>query len=170
MASFLVSCHFSKSLNKATLLMAATSFLITEEDPILPVQQLLNDDTLLRILPNDKKEIVQCLDGTYLDKSTLTCKFENLRPPQVLVGISPQVRPHSAHPHPDMCPSGRIGDFENPENCRSFVSCGASGAYLVHCAENLLYNEVLNQCDWPKESVCCEFKEKNSSRLLQNAE
>ncbi|XP_018562397.1 uncharacterized protein LOC108904361 [Anoplophora glabripennis] len=140
----------------ASILVAIVSgFTITNEDPILPIQQILDDNSFLRTFPNNEQEIVKCPEGTHLDKSSYICHFDE-------ASSGKPISPFG------VCSSG-IGDFSNPESCRTFVSCGPSGDFTVTCSANLLYNEVTKKCDWPTKAGCCEYVEYNSSRLVQNS-
>ncbi|KAJ8937748.1 hypothetical protein NQ314_011732 [Rhamnusium bicolor] len=52
---------------------------------------------------------------------------------------------------------------------KSFILCGAAGNFVMDCPANLLFNGLKNYCDYPRSAGCCEFIEKNSSRLVQNS-
>ncbi len=42
----------------------------------------------------------------------------------------------------------------NPKNCSSYFSCVNGLAILMFCPDGLIFNAVLDVCDWPSEGDC----------------
>ncbi|KAK8748313.1 hypothetical protein OTU49_016069 [Cherax quadricarinatus] len=42
----------------------------------------------------------------------------------------------------------------NPDDCRAFCECSAGTAYIFLCDPGLLYNDVLEMCDWADDVDC----------------
>ncbi|KAJ8937747.1 hypothetical protein NQ314_011731 [Rhamnusium bicolor] len=92
----------------ASMLVASTRcYVITNEDPVFPTQEILNDNSFIRRLPNQDFKIVKCPPGTYLDKTSQICQFSNFN-------ANSQVF------ESENCNSGRQNSdaVPNPKSCR----------------------------------------------------
>ncbi|KAJ8967694.1 hypothetical protein NQ317_011485, partial [Molorchus minor] len=122
----------------SALFVASTScFIITNEDPALPTQELYGH-FILRTLPNKETKLINCPRGTYLDITTLTCQFKD---PDSIDPIANDDNDDEPWISPDA--------YENPDNCRSFILSGNGGDFIVDCPTNLLFNKASGYCDWP---------------------
>ncbi|KAG5897780.1 hypothetical protein JTB14_019997 [Gonioctena quinquepunctata] len=131
-------------------------FTITDKDPLLPIQMVLTDNAYTRIVPLKKPMLIVCPEGTVLNKETLTCDFRSDRSNVLEANLTAAV---------DRCLQVTM-----PANdCRHFTLCGPSGSYEMPCSGVLLFNRAIGVCDYPKNSHCCEFVEKNPNKLLQDA-
>lgn len=121
-----------------------------------PIQTLNreNDKTFTRITKNISK-IIHCPTGTKFSPSEMICVFQD----------SFETDPSSTNKLTD-CEQSQTGATQpNPDNCRSFILCGPSGAYEMDCPGNLIFNKDLGVCDFPQTHCCCEYKEKRPSIL-----
>ncbi|VEN60716.1 unnamed protein product [Callosobruchus maculatus] len=136
----------------------------SERDTLLPTQTILNDE-IVRMTSDGQIITIQCPAGTRLDKTAMICAFvEDKENP---LGISALEGKEE-----EICIPGKTKKSVLPafEDCRHFVLCGSSGSFKMECPGTMLFNEHINACDYMETAHCCEYPEKNSSRLLQRTE
>merc|ERR1712179_680405 len=55
------------------------------------------------------------------------------------------------------CPSPDPGTpvyLADPEDCSKFCECSGGAAWSEHCADGLMYDEILHLCNWPNSVDC----------------
>ncbi|XP_050505780.1 uncharacterized protein LOC114338034 isoform X1 [Diabrotica virgifera virgifera] len=113
--------------------------------PIFPTQEIIGNN-LVRHLPNGENVTIICPDDTILNKDTLTCDFKSQADSRNLVN---EIKP---------CDN----------NCRQYELCDG-GCVDKFCPPPLLFNKILEVCDYPGRANCCEFNAKNNSKILQGS-
>ncbi|XP_037344481.2 mucin-2-like isoform X2 [Pungitius pungitius] len=92
--------------------------------------------------PNDPHSFLSCVAGqTYI----LQC-------PANLVYVEPTNRcdyPSSPTTNGSLCTGRPDGQYTNPNDPHSFLSCVAGLTYILQCPANLVYVEPTNRCDYP---------------------
>ncbi|XP_046641505.1 probable endochitinase [Daphnia pulicaria] len=65
--------------------------------------------------------------------------------------ISTDTRPSTVTIGPDICANESSDDyiFPNPEDCTTFYLCSNGTPYFYNCPSGLVYNDAINQCDYP---------------------
>ncbi|XP_074042690.1 uncharacterized protein [Leptinotarsa decemlineata] len=140
----------------SVLLPCVKSYTITDVDPILPTEIILNDHTFCRTIPYKTPLLITCPPDTFLNKNTSTCDF-----------IQNKEVKSDSNTLGNTCQSGG-GTVQIADNCRNYLLCGPSGSYVMNCPGLLLFNEAIGVCDFPQNSQCCEFMEKNSEKYFQD--
>lgn len=54
----------------------------------------------------------------------------------------------------DFCKERANGNFANPENCATFITCAHKTTWVMNCPLNLKYDAGKDQCDYPENVVC----------------
>lgn len=167
LASFNLSCtylHFSSLFISAWLSVRYTHAYTVPAagtSPIFPVQQPnpVDAHSFLRVI-GDTVETISCPRGFVFSDAELKCVATTA----TMSRSASQTKELST---PE-CPSGLRGLWPNQYNCRTFLNCWDGTGYEMNCTSYLLFSFENRNCEWPETSGCCEYVEKNSSRLVQS--
>ncbi|EFX82148.1 hypothetical protein DAPPUDRAFT_223830, partial [Daphnia pulex] len=55
----------------------------------------------------------------------------------------------------DFCKSLADGNYVNPVECKTFISCSNQITYIMNCPANLVYNQQFNWCDYSHNVPGC---------------
>ncbi|XP_039605054.1 chitin-binding domain protein cbd-1-like isoform X1 [Polypterus senegalus] len=61
----------------------------------------------------------------------------------------------SVTPKPNFCTGKPDGNYANPNDPHSFISCSGGIEHIMQCPANLVYNAAKDQCDWPSSGCGC---------------
>ncbi|XP_051790651.1 chondroitin proteoglycan 2-like isoform X2 [Erpetoichthys calabaricus] len=71
------------------------------------------------------------------------------------------------NPGSTLCTGKPNGNYVNPSNIYSFITCSNQIPYVMSCPAGLVYNFALNMCDWPasRENICTKNGDGNYRNL-----
>ncbi|XP_060518208.1 uncharacterized protein LOC132696998 [Cylas formicarius] len=142
----------------------AKGFVVSQEDPVLPVQEIdpANPNYIIRTLPNNEVDIIGCPRHTYFDRNTLTC--------QIFETYAAKKNSWDQDPKSSLCKDGngfpQLGIFPNPNDCGSFLQCGPGTWNIMKCAPGTMFNKQTLRCDYPYQACCCEFLPEDDTKLV----
>lgn len=114
---------------------------------------LLSDKTEFVRVFGEKEEIIKCPIGLVFNNEDLHCStnFQYER----MYNISP-----------DCCPDHFEGLVPNPMECSSFINCWNGSAFIQNCPTDQLFSNTTGRCTYPQDANCCEYWEKDSSKIV----
>lgn len=125
---------------------------------VFPIQfpNVENEQSFFGINGDKQIEFLTCPDGFTFDIKDLKCRH-----------ISKPKRFNTGSLRNEIsCPAGFRGTLPNSLNCRTFLNCWDGIGFETLCTAHLLYSNITNRCEWPEESKCCEFWEKDPGSLV----
>uniref|UniRef100_G3NUY5 chitinase n=1 Tax=Gasterosteus aculeatus TaxID=69293 RepID=G3NUY5_GASAC len=93
--------------------------------------------------PNDDKSFLYCVAGKEFIRQCPANLVYN-------AAISVCAFPDSPVNKATYCYGRKDGQYTNPNDQHSFLSCVAGLTYILQCPANLVYVEATNRCDYPQ--------------------
>ncbi|XP_002030206.2 chitin-binding domain protein cbd-1 [Drosophila sechellia] len=106
----------------------------------------------VKVNPADCAGYLQCINGNFVARKCSASQFFNATLNECEVDTQNVCIPKTCDP--DCCdvPNNSIWPVE--KNCSAFYQCVNGNKYDQRCSNNLQYNSVIEQCDYPENVKC----------------
>lgn len=106
----------------------------------------------VKVNPADCAGYLQCINGVFVARKCSATQFFNTTLKECEVDTENVCIPKTCDP--DCCdvPNNSIWPVE--KNCSAFYQCVNGNKYEQRCSNNLQYNSIIEQCDYPENVQC----------------